>query len=77
MRRTDVIIDYHGKQYVCEMKIWHGEEYNKRGEQQLLGYLEDYHLSTGYMLSFNFNKNKKTGIKKIYIDGRMIIEAVV
>lgn len=36
-RRTDVIIDYHGKQYIIEIKIWHGEEYNSRGEKQLIG----------------------------------------
>ena len=77
MRRTDVIVDYCGKQYVCELKIWHGEEYNRRGEKQLIGYLNDYHLSTGYMLSFNFNKKKKTGIKKLVIEGKTLIEAVV
>ncbi len=77
MRRTDIIIDYCGKQYVCEMKLWHGEEYHQRGEKQLIGYLEDYHLSTGYMVSFNFNKNKKTGIRKKQIDGKLLIEAVV
>lgn len=77
MRRTDVIIDYCGKQYICEMKIWHGNEYNKRGEQQLLQYLEDYHLTVGYMLSFNFHKNKQTGLRKIILDGKTIIEAVV
>ena len=43
------------------MKIWHGNEYNTRGESQLAGYLEDYHLSVGYMISFNFNKNKRIG----------------
>ncbi|MDE7006894.1 MAG: 9-O-acetyl-N-acetylneuraminate esterase, partial [Lachnospiraceae bacterium] len=74
---TDIIIDYCGKQYVCEMKLWHGEEYHQRGEKQLIGYLEDYHLSTGYMVSFNFNKNKKTGIRKKQIDGKLLIEAVV
>lgn len=77
MRRTDVVIDYRGKRYVCEMKIWHGEEYNKRGERQLLEYLEDYHLTVGYMLSFNFNKNKKAGVKRIQVDEKEIIEAVV
>lgn len=77
MRRTDVIIDYRGKQYFCEMKIWHGNEYHRRGEQQLIQYLEDYHLTVGYMLSFNFNKNKQVGVQKIYIDGKTIIEAVV
>lgn len=77
MRRTDVIIDFRGEQFVCELKIWHGEEYNRRGEDQLLRYLEDYHLTTGYMLSFNFNKKKKTGVRKIRIGERTIIEAVV
>ena len=77
MRRTDVIVDYKGKQYVCELKIWHGNEYNKRGEQQLIGYLDDYHLNTGYMVSFNFNKKKQVGVKKMQIDGRTIVEAVV
>lgn len=44
MGRTDLIIDYRGVQYVIEMKIWHGNEYNTRGEQQLIGYLKDYGL---------------------------------
>ena len=63
-KRTDIIIDYQGNQYIIEMKIWRGEEYNQRGEEQLTEYLEYYHLNKGYLLSFNFNKNKTTGIKK-------------
>lgn len=66
--RTDVIVDYLGKQYVIELKIWRGNEYNKRGEKQLAEYLEYYHLENGYLLSFNFNKNKKTGLKEVEAD---------
>ena len=77
MGRTDLIIDYLGKQYVIEMKIWHGNEYNTRGEEQLLGYLNDYHLERGYMLSFNFNKNKKTGVQEIHFKDHTLVEAVV
>ena len=77
MGRTDLIIDYKGKQYIIEMKIWHGNEYNARGEEQLLGYLNDYHLKRGYMLSFNFNKNKKPGVKEIHFKKHTLIEAVV
>lgn len=76
-RRTDVIIDYRGQQIICELKIWHGEEYNKRGEKQLIDYLNSYHLTTGYMLSFNFNKKKKTGVHRIQIGEKLLIEAVV
>ena len=52
MGRTDLIIDYLGKQYIIEMKIWYGNEYNTRGKEQLLGYLNNYHLKKGYMISF-------------------------
>lgn len=76
MGRTDLIIDYLGKRYVIELKIWRGEEYNSRGEQQLIGYLEDYKVKTGYMVSFNFNKNKQVGVKKIHFNKHTIIEAV-
>ncbi len=31
-------------------------------------YLEYYHLEKGYLLSFNFNKNKKTGLKEVEAD---------
>ena len=77
MGRTDLIIDYLGKQYIIEMKIWHGNEYNTRGEEQLLGYLNDYHLERGYMLSFNFNRNKKPGVKELHFKNHTLIEAVV
>lgn len=76
-RRTDVIVDYLGEQFIIELKIWRGNEYNERGEAQLLDYLDFYHKDKGYMLSFNFNKNKKTGIRKIKIADRIIVEAVV
>ena len=76
-KRTDIIVDYLGEQYIIEMKIWHGKEYNNRGEKQLIEYLDDYHVKKGYMISFNFNRKKETGVKEIIIDGKTIIEAIV
>lgn len=64
-RRTDVIIDFLGQQYIVELKIWRGAEYNQRGEEQLMDYLDTYRLKKGYMISFNFNKvlvNKYVGL---------------
>ena len=77
LRRTDVIVDYRGEQYVIEMKVWHGEEYNRRGEEQLIGYLNDYHKDKGYMISFNFNKKKQIGVREILAGGKVLVEAVV
>lgn len=76
-RRTDVVVDYHGQQYIIEMKIWRGQEYNRQGEQQLAEYLEAYGKDVGYLLSFNFNQNKKTGVWEKMIGNKTIIEAVV
>lgn len=76
-RRTDVIVDYLGEQFIIELKIWHGSEYNERGRAQLADYLDYYHKDKGYMLSFNFNKNKEIGINEITFENKTIAEAVV
>ena len=76
-RRTDVIVDYLGEQFIIELKIWRGSEYNERGEQQLAAYLDYYHVRKGYLLSFNFNQKKEIGVKEIQIEDKTIVEAVV
>lgn len=76
-RRTDLIIDFCGQQEIVELKLWHGNEYNNRGEKQLADYLESYHLKRGYMISFNFNKKKEVGVKKIVMGDKVLIEATV
>ncbi len=76
-KRTDVVVDYLGEQFVIELKIWHGNEYNERGERQLAEYLDYFHQEKGYMLSFNFNKKKEIGVKELQVEGKTIIEAVV
>ena len=75
--RTDIVVDYAGEQFVIEMKIWRGNEYNERGEEQLIRYLDYFRLDKGYMLSFNFNKKKEIGVKTIAIGDKELVEAVV
>ena len=73
-RRTDVVVDYLGEQFIIELKIWRGNEYNER---QLADYLEYYHKEKGYLLSFNFNQKKEVGVKELQIGDKTIVEAVV
>lgn len=75
--RTDIIVDYLGHQYIIELKIWRGNAYNERGEEQIAGYLDFYHAKKGYLVSFCFNKNKQSGVKTIQIGDREIVECVV
>lgn len=77
LTRTDVIVDFCGQQYVVELKIWRGNSYNERGEQQLAEYLDYYHLKTGYMVSFCFNKGKQPGLREVIVGDRTICEAIV
>jgi hypothetical protein len=76
-RRMDIVIDYLGEQFIVELKIWRGNAYMERGEQQLADYLEYFHLKKGYLLSYNFNKNKKPGVREIWFGDKMLVEAVV
>ena len=77
MERTDVSVDYRGEQMVVELKIWRGNAYHERGEEQLMEYLEHYHLKKGYMLSYNFNRNKEAGVRRIVLGDKVLVEAVV
>ena len=75
--RTDVIVDYKSQRFVIEMKLWKGNAYNERGERQLFEYLDFYGEDTGYLLSFNFNKKKRTGIREVLFEEKKIVEIVV
>ena len=73
----DLVIDYRGEQSIIELKIWRGNAYRERGEEQLAAYLDYFHLKKGYMLSFNFNKKKEIGVREIVLGDRILVEAVV
>ena len=75
--RTDVIVDYLGQQYIIELKIWRGPRYNADGEKQIKEYLDYWNLNTGYMLSFNFNRNKEQGVKRVRIGDKVLFEGTV
>ena len=57
--RMDIVVTYNKKQYIIELKIWHGENYEKEALQQLSTYLDSKHEKTGFLVSFSFNKNKQ------------------
>ncbi len=76
-RRMDIVIDYLGKRYIIELKIWHGQKYNENGEKQLSDYLDSYGLKTGYLLTFCFNDSKESGVKTVQFEDKTLIEAIV
>ena len=76
-KRMDIVIDYLGERFVIELKVWRGDAYNRQGEKQLSDYLESFHLKKGYMLTYNFNKKKEIGVKEVWFEDKLLVEAVV
>ncbi len=76
-RRMDVVIDYLGKRYIIELKIWHGEKYNSEGEKQLADYLDSFGLKKGYLLTFSFIADKEAGIRTVKFEDKTLIEATI
>ena len=51
--------------------------FSPEGEKQILEYLDRFDLTTGYMISFNFNEKKKPGVERVSIGDRTLFEATV
>jgi hypothetical protein len=75
LRRMDIVVDYGQDQFIIELKIWRGAQYEEEAHKQLLDYLETKNADTGYLLTFNFRKEgskdckagwKEFGSKKIF-----------
>jgi len=63
--RMDLVITYGSEEHIIELKIWHGQEYRKKGIAQLESYLESRNAKKGYLLSFSFLKNKEYVCRKL------------
>ena len=58
-KRMDIVIDYLGRQYIVELKVWRGDAYDKKGEQQLFDYMDAMKAKEGWQLTFCFLKNRE------------------
>jgi len=57
-RRMDLVVDYGLDQFIIELKLWYGEAAHERAYDQLSGYIKSKGVTTGYLLTFDFRKNK-------------------
>ncbi len=76
-KRLDVVITYNENKYIIELKVWHREEYHEKGLKQLADYLYVNNQSKGYLLVFNFNKNKEYKKENLIFEGKEIFEVFV
>ena len=76
-KRLDLVIIYNNFKYIIEMKIWRGPKYHEDGINQLCDYLDIHNLDKGYLLVFNFNKNKEFKEERVSIKGKNIFAVYV
>ncbi|MGL4944033.1 MAG: AAA family ATPase [Thermoguttaceae bacterium] len=80
-RRMDIVITFGNEKFVIELKIWYGESKLEEGYAQLADYLDSQKLDTGYLLTFNFNKdfNREHEGKTEWLDvhGKKIFSVMV
>jgi hypothetical protein len=50
--RMDIVVAYGNEQFIVELKIWRGEQYEEEGLDQLIGYLKAQGEKKGYLVSF-------------------------
>jgi len=58
-RRMDIVVVYNNEKYVIELKRWDGEVNHQKGIEQLSQYLNIYNLNRGFLLIFDFRKEKE------------------
>ena len=71
-KRLDVVVTYLQQKYLVELKIWRGKEYHSKGIKQLVEYLDNQNLDKGYLLIYNFSKNKEYKSEEITIENKDI-----
>lgn len=71
-KRLDVVVTYNNHKYITELKIWYGDEYHKEGIKQLCDYLSIHSMNKGYLIVYNFNKNKDFKHETILVENKEI-----
>ena len=77
-RRMDLVVTYDKQEFIIELKIWRGDKYEESGRDQLASYLATRNMDEGYLVTFDFSKNKKDAEPQwIEWNGKRLYEAII
>lgn len=77
-RRMDLVVTYGSEEFILELKIWRGDKYERTGREQLSEYLTIRGKDKGYLLTFDFSKNKVDKEPEwVEVNGKWMFEVVV
>lgn len=72
-KRMDVVITYDNQEFIVELKVWRGAQYNEKAHQQLREYMEKRGVEKGYLLTFDFRQKKEIKQEWIQASGKDIL----
>lgn len=76
-RRMDLVVTYGKQEFIIELN-WRGDKYEESGRDQLAAYLATRYMNEGYLVTFDFSKDKKvTEPQWIDWNGKRIFEVIV
>lgn len=73
----DVVVDFGAEQYILELKLWYGNKKHEDAYEQLYEYLEGKCAQEGYLLTFDFRKQKMRRMEWVNYKGKRIFDLVV
>ena len=75
----DIVVDFEGRQIIVELKLWRGETAHEHAYEQLLGYMDSKNFNEGFLLTFDFRKQKKDVRDSGWVEfgGRRIFDVLV
>ena len=77
-RRMDLVVTFGQQEFIIELKIWRGDKYEESGRDQLASYLATRNMDEGYLVTFDFSKNKKDAEPQwIEWNGKRLYEAII
>ena len=77
-RRMDLVVTYDKQEFIVELKIWRGDKYEQTGREQLSEYLATRGMDEGYLVTFDFSKNKQDKEPEwVEVNGKQVFEVVV
>lgn len=77
-RRMDLVVSYGREEFIVELKIWRGDKYEQTGREQLSEYLAVRGKEEGYLITFDFSRNKQDKEPEwVIVNGKKIFEVQI
>lgn len=57
-KRMDIVVNYDSEEFLIELKLWYGKEYERKVEEQVSEYANTRGLKKAYLITFSFLKDR-------------------